>query len=167
MGTKSRIVGSNFTVFQYQGNAMAWLNTVTDTGQHPMSGTGFEIITPLGATHPQDIATQRVRGAGTLSAQVRELWTAPAWQQFSNLKTTWTLITIWQHLSQTGAVTCSMVIKTPGASTTRGWNYQTCTVTGVTTGENITLAGLTMTRKVTITYFLRTPLHGTTNTILW
>ena len=166
--TKSRITGSNFTVFNYNGNALAWLDQVTDSGQMPLStsGHGFEVITPLGSTYPKDLATTRVRTAGTLTATVRELWTAPAWQQFEGLAGTATIITVWQRMSQSGYVTCNMIIKTPGSSSARGWTYHTCSVIGITPGETIKLGNLTMTRRIQIIYFLRTPLSANT-TVIW
>jgi hypothetical protein len=160
--TKSRIVGSNFTTFTYNGQPIAWLTSVQDSGQKSQSvTTGFQVITPLGYSRPQDIATSRVLAPGTLTAKVRELWTAPAWQQLQGLAGTINIITVWQTLSQTGSVVCTMAIKPPGSTTYRGWTYATCTVVGISDSETVTIGALTMTRNISIVYFLRTPLNST------
>ena len=52
--TKVRNVGSGYTSFNYRGQAIAFLDSVQDSGQRPIggrAGAGTEGVIPLGAKH--------------------------------------------------------------------------------------------------------------------
>src|SRR3979411_2066259 len=82
-----RVVGSGYTAFLYQGSAIAFAEGGEGSGRTGFSDLGqpFQFIHPLGSSHPVEIATSRVLQGGTLILTIRELWSAPVWQQLVGL----------------------------------------------------------------------------------
>src|ERR1017187_9134333 len=128
MATKTRVVGSGFTTFTFNGQAIAYLTAVTDSGQTPVggnSGPGYDVVLSLGDHYPSEVATSRVLGIGTLVATVTELWNAPAWQQLNGLVGTNNTIDVFEAVSNnfpgTLGLQAVMVIKPQGSGSYRGW----------------------------------------------
>lgn len=165
--TQSRITGSNFTTFVFNGQtSLAWLEAVTDSAPQ-LIGTGgnYDVITPLGNYHPTEIVTSRVLGPGTLTFTIRELWNRPAWQELSILVGTENIADIVTVMAQSPTpISAQMYIKSAGSSTWRGWVYNNIAITAVDAGEAITLGGMALTRSLTAMYTHRTPLVTTGNT---
>lgn len=156
--TKTRVVGSGFTTFNYRGQPIAFLESFTDTGQQPLSR--YEAITPLGSRHPVEIATSRVLSEGSLTLTVRELWNGPVWQQLVGLAGTDDIVAIYERIAaEPASVTCQMVIRSPGGLV-RGKTYHGCIVTGIDDSETVTIDRLTVPRTMTITYTHTTPIRG-------
>ena len=167
MNTKTRIVGSNFTTFVYNGQQIAWCDSVVDSGQKAFD-RAYEAIYPLGHYHPVEFATTRVLGEGTLTMRVRELWNAPAWTQLQGLAGTNNIVEIMQAVAASPTpISAQMIIKPAGSSTWRGWTYHNIAITDVTQGEDIALGTLTMPRTVTAAYTHRTPLTTTATQIVY
>lgn len=168
MNTKTRIVGSNFTTFVFNGQPIAWCDQVTDSGQKAGVGQAYEAIFPLGYYHPVEFATTRVLSEGTLMMRVRELWNAPAWTQLQGLANTNNIVEIMQAVASSPTpISAQMIIKPAGSSTWRGWTYHNIVVTDVQQGESIALGNLTMPRDVTAAYTHRTPLTTTATQIVY
>src|ERR1700742_880866 len=85
--TQVRVVGSGFSTFSYQGQPIAFLEGVEDSGQRAFSdaGQGYQFIHPLGYTTPTEIATSRVLAGGTLNLTIRELWNMNIWEHLYKL----------------------------------------------------------------------------------
>lgn len=156
--TRVRVVGSGFTTFNYQGQPIAFLDTMVDSGQAPLGGgnpggPGFEAIIPIGARFPVEIATSRVLGPGTLTLSIRELWNEPVWWQLAGLAGTNDQIALWERLAQNPTdVTCQEIIKPPGSSTWRGKTFHGCVVVGVDDGDTIRVADLSVSKNITVAY---------------
>lgn len=154
--TKVRVVGSGFTTFNYDGKAIAFLDSFTDSGQTAIGGQGgWEAITPLGSQYPVEIATSRVLGPGTINASIRELWNGPVWQQLSGLAGADNIVDVWEALAKRSTeVTCQMVIKPPSGSgaKTRTKVYHGCVVTAIDDGEQVTIGALSVARNLQIVY---------------
>jgi hypothetical protein len=149
--TRSRIVGSGFTSFAYNGHAIALLDSVTDSGQDPI--TPAEGITPLGEQHAIEIATSRVLAIGTLTLTIRELWDIPVWQSLFGLEGTANLVDVYNRIAASPiGLTCQMTITPPGSNTWRVKVYQNCVVTYIDTRENITVGALTFPKNITVAY---------------
>lgn len=156
--TRTRVVGSGFTTFNYQGKTIAFLDRFTDSGQAPIAAP--EAVIPLDARHPVEIATPRVLAEGTITATIRETWNEPVWYQLAGLGGAETIIDVFERLAeQAGDVTCQMIIKPPGAAFWRGKVFHGCVVTGIQDGETVEVGALTVARNITITYTHTTPLR--------
>src|SRR4051794_32126101 len=117
MQPQTRVVGGNYTVFTYAGQTIAFLEQVDDSGQPPFggaSGAGFDVIQPLGHTHPVEIVTARVVTAGQITLAIRELWKQNVWEHLSGLAGTNDIIEIFDRLAATPQyVQCSRIITSP------------------------------------------------------
>ena len=156
MHTKTRVVGSGFTTFNYRGKPIAFLERFTDSGQRPLSQP--QAITPLGSRHPVEIATGRVLAEGTLTLTIRELWNAAVWQQLTGLAGSNDIVDIYERIAEDSAsVTCQMIIKSPSGAV-RGKTYHGCVITAIDDSETVTIDALTVPRNMTITYTHTTPI---------
>lgn len=157
--TQVRVVGSNFTTFQYNGKPIAFCEGVEDSGQRAFSDLGqpYQFIQPLGYSHPIEIATSRVLQGGTLMLTIRELWNAPVWQQLAGLAKTFNIVDIFAALAANPAyVTCQTIIKPPGTQNSpgswRGKTYHNCVVVDINDGDTITVGALAVTKGITVAY---------------
>lgn len=156
MQTKTRVVGSGFTSFNYRGLPIAFLESVTDSGQSPTRGA--EAVTPLGARHPVEIATSRVLGPGTLTVSIRELWNRQIWEELSGLAGTRDIVEIFERIAaDPAAITCQMIIRSPSGQV-RGKTYHGCVVTRVPDGDSVGIDTLTVAKVIEITYTHTTPI---------
>lgn len=155
--SKVRVVGSGFTTFNYAGQPIAWLESVVDTGQPPLSPP--EPIQPLGWLHPREIVTGRALGNGSLTLTIRELWNEPVWYQLAGLRGVGESITdVWEALSRDpSAVTCQKIIMPPGSSVWRGLTYHNCTVIDVDDREEVAINSITTAKNITVAYTHKIP----------
>jgi hypothetical protein len=163
--TQVRVVGSGFTTFDYNGQPIAFLEQIEDSGQRAFSdlGAGYQFIHPLGYRHPVEIATSRVLSGGTLMLTIRELWNAPVWQQLKGLSSSQNIVDIFEVLAENPQyVTCrTTIIPPPGTGLpVRGKIYQNCTVVDINDGDTITVGALSVTKGITVAYTHTTPLSG-------
>lgn len=157
MQTQTRVVGSGFTTFNYRGQPIAFLESVTDSGQTTISRP--ERIIPLGARHAVEIATGRVLDTGTLTMVIRELWNGPVWQQLVGLAGTDDIVAVYEAIAaEPSSVTCQMIMRSP-AGVMRGKTYHGCVVTDIDTTESLTIDALTVARRMVVTYTHTTPIH--------
>lgn len=158
MQTKTRVVGSGFTTFNYRGQAIAFLEAFQDSGQQPLSNP--EAIIPLGASYPVEIATGRVLNAGSLTLTIRELWNGPVWQQLQGLAGTNNIVDVYRAIAaDPAAVTCQMIIRSP-TGIVRGKTYHNCVITNIDDSESVNIGALTVPRNMTVMYTNTTPIRG-------
>jgi len=156
--TRVRVVGSGFSSFNWRGQPIAYLDSVSDSGQAPVANA--EAVQPLGALHPVEIATARAVGAGELRLTLRELWDGPAWTQLAGLAGTTDIIGIFNAMAADPSdVTCQMIIKSPNGQI-RGKTYHNCVVINVDQTENLTINALSVPRVITVWYTHFTPVNG-------
>lgn len=149
--TQTRVVGSGFTTFDWQGQPIAFLDGFTDSGQAPIVAP--EPVTPLGDRYPREIATARTLDMGTLTLTIRELWNEPVWWQLAGVRGTLTIVDVYEALAASpSSVTCHMLIKPPGSNAWRGKVYQNCVVTAIDDRENVTIGALTFPRTLQVAY---------------
>jgi hypothetical protein len=75
--SQTRVVGSGFSVMRWNGQKIAFLETVQDNGQSPVNTV--TPVQPLDEPYPIEFAVPRAMNAGTLSFSIRELWDRPVW----------------------------------------------------------------------------------------
>ena len=157
---KVRVVGSNYTTFQYGGKAIGFLEVIADGGQAALSdnGRGYEFIHPLGYRVPTDIVTSRVLDGGLLTLTIRELWHQEVWEQLAGLSGTHDIVQVFERLAATpNYVSCAKII-TPPDGKRYGKVYHRCVVVNIPTEETITIGALSIPKTVTIAYTHTTPL---------
>lgn len=156
--TKTRVVGSGFTTFNYRGKPIAFLDQFQDSGQSPVANP--EAIHPLDQRHPVEIATARAVDAGFITVTIRELWNAPVWQQLAGLEGTNDVVAVYERLAaEPSEVSCQMIIKPPGANFWRGKTYHNCIVTRIDDSESVNIGTLSIAKTMTIYYTHTTPLQ--------
>lgn len=157
MQTRTRVVGSGFTTFNYRGQPIAFLDGFADSGQRPVAGA--EPVHPIGAKFPVEIATARALMAGTLTITIRELWNEPVWYQLVGLSGTPDIVSVYEALAAAPSeVTCQMLIKPPGSSTWRGKTYHNCVITDIADDEQVVIGTMTIARNITLMYTHTTPI---------
>lgn len=159
--TRVRVVGSGFTTFSYQGQPIAFLEAVEDSGQRAFSdqGQGYQFIHPLGARHPVEIATSRVLQGGTLNLTIRELWNGWIWEQLQGLAGTNNISEVFAVLAANPQyVTCQTIIQPPGGAAPRGKTYQNCVVVDIADNDTITVGALAVAKGIVVAYTHSTPL---------
>jgi hypothetical protein len=154
-GTNVRVVGSGFTTFNYKGLPLAWLESVHDDGQSAIADNGGQPVEPiisLGDRYPKEIATTHVLGMGTFSMIIRELWNAPVWHQLQGLEGTNDIVEVYEALERSQEdLTCQMIIIPPNGPP-RGKTYHNCIITQIDDTETITIAGMSVPRKIDVAY---------------
>lgn len=159
--TQVRVVGSGFTTFSYQGQPIAFLEGVEDSGQRAFSdqGQGYQFIHPLGYQHPIEIATSRVLQGGTLNLTIRELWNGWIWEQLQGLAGTNNISEVFAVLAANPQyVTCQTIIQPPGGGAPRGKTYQNCVVVDIADNDTITVGALAVAKGIVVAYTHSTPL---------
>lgn len=153
--TRVRVVGSGFSTFSYQGQPIAFLEGVDDSGQRAFSdaGQGYQFIHPLGQSHPIEIATSRVLAGGTLNLTIRELWSGWVWEQLQGLAGSNNIVDVFAILAANPSyVTCQTVIQPPGNARPRGKNYMNCTIVDISDNDTITVGALAVTKGIVVAY---------------
>lgn len=159
--TRVRVVGSGFTTFSYQGQPIAFLEGVEDSGQRAFSdaGQGYQFIHPLGSRHPVEIATSRVLAGGILNLTIRELWNAPVWAQLNGLAAAANIVDVFELLARNPSyVTCQTLITPPGNGRPRGKNHHNCVVVDISDNDTITVGALAVTKGIVVAYTHSTPI---------
>jgi hypothetical protein len=145
-----RNVGSGYTTFQYAGQAIAYLDSFTDSGQKPVAA--YDTIHPLDEPHPTDFVTSRALGAGTIDVSIRELWHQEVWEQLVGLEGTKTISDIFARLASTPQyVTCTKLI-TPPYGAPYGKTYHKCVIVDITDNEQVMIGQLSVAKGLTIAY---------------
>jgi hypothetical protein len=149
-----RTVGSNYTMFTWNGSPIAYLESITDSGQAPFAnnGRGFEFIHPLGYVAPTDIVTTRALDGGTLELSIRELWNLEVWQHLSLLANAHDIVEVFRALARTPQyITCTKVISPPNG-VRRGKVYHRCVVVGIEDGDTVSIGALSIAKRIQIAY---------------
>lgn len=154
---RARNVGSNYTTFRYRGNTIAYLESISDTGQVPV-GRGFEAIQPLGYEHATEIVVANAIQPGTLTIRIKEMWHQEVWQQLTDLAGTTDIVKVFRKVSGSpNPISCSKIIHPPTGSR-YGYVYHNCVITSIADGEDILLETLSVTKPLTIMYTHKTQL---------
>lgn len=158
--TKVRVVGSNFTTFRWNGKAIAFLESFTDSGQTPIVAPAA--IHPLDSKFPVEYATPRAMNGGSLQMTIRELWNAPVWQQLTGLQNANDIIDIWETVAaDPTTITCQTIIKPPQGNIWRVKTYHNVLITDIDDSETVSIESLSVPRQIGAVYT-----HATRSTIV-
>lgn len=147
--SKVRIGGSGFTVMQWQGTRLAYLQNINDTAPRPVATA--EAIQPIDEEHPIEIVTPQAVGPGTLSLQFYELWNAPVWATLPGFEGTNNLLDVLKRQVQMGAITCRKIIKNPNG-TYRTRVYHNCVIVDFDESETVNIGTMTLPKSIRIQY---------------
>jgi hypothetical protein len=149
-----RVVGSNYTTFQFAGRSIAYLEEIQDSGQRALSngGQGYEFIHPIGYRTPTDIVTSRVLDGGTVQLAIREVWHEEVWQQMSGLSGARDIVEIFTALARTPQYVTMAKIITPPDGKRYGKTYHRCVIVDVQDGETIQIGSLSVAKGITVAY---------------
>ena len=147
MATESRIVGSGYTTFTYNGNPIAFAEIVADSGEELVNPTP-DRLHPIHSLYPLEIVSCEATNGGQITLTIKETWDSEVWDQLP-----WTpdgAISI-RELVNHPAVQLQKIIRRPDGSV-RGKVYHGCRVTAVQTGETVNVGAVTIQKTCTITY---------------
>jgi hypothetical protein len=149
--SQSRVVGSGFSVLRWQGQRIAFLETVKDDGQSPVAPV--EAVQPLDEPYPIEFAVPKAMRSGSFSMSIRELWAKPVWQQLSGLENASDLLGVWDVMSRLpGTITCQTIIKPPQGGYWRLKTYHNVVITDIDDSETINIGSMTVSKSVTCAY---------------
>ena len=152
MKSDVRVGGSNYTTFNWNGAAIAYLERIVDSGQQPV-GQGMAEIHPLGDKYPVEFAVPNALTGGRLTLTIDELWNKPVWQHLAGLEAANDLLDVWSVFrANTAAVTCKTIVKPPNATYWRTKTYHNIVIIGIDDGETVEIGTMQMLKTITAAY---------------
>jgi hypothetical protein len=149
--SQTRVVGSGFSTFRWNGKPIAFLESVVDSGQDPIANV--EAIQPLDSTYPVEFALPRAMSYGTLTFTIRELWNMPVWQHLEGLGNAQNILDVWALFQAIpGTITCQTIIKPPQGGYWRVKTYHNVVVSQIADGESMAIGSMTVQKTVTCYY---------------
>lgn len=152
--SKTRVGGSGYTVMSWQGQQLAWLQTLNDTA--PTAVAPAQAIQPIDEKHPVEIITAQAVGAGTLQLTFFELWNGPVWAQLPGFEGTNNLLDVLERQLTLGEITCRKIIKNPNG-TYRTRVYHNCVITDFDESETVNIGSLSLPKSIRVQYTHTTP----------
>lgn len=154
MESKVRIGGSGFTTMLWQGQRLAYLQTMQD--QPPTPVAQAVAVQPIDEPVPLEIVTAMAVGVGTLRVSFYELWDAPVWAKLPGLEGTSNLLEVLKRQIQLGTITLQKVIKSP-TGIMRARVFHNCVVVDIDEGESVNIGTMVLPKTLTVQYCYSTP----------
>ena len=147
--SKTRVGGSGWTEFSFNGQRLAWLTQVNDSAPSPVQQPAA--VQPLDEPHPVEILTPRAFGVGTLTLSFSDLWNQEVWETLPGFAGTATLLDVFKRQVQLGNIKCTKIIKVPNGPY-RAKVYHGCVITNVNESENIQIGTMAVPKTITLQY---------------
>jgi hypothetical protein len=136
---------------RWQGQRIAFLETINDGGQSPVAPV--QSVHPLDEPYAIEFAVPRALGTGTLTLNIRELWSMPVWQHLKGLESANDLLGVWSVMAALpGTITCQTIIKPPQGNYWRVKTYHNVVITDIDDTESISIANMTIARDIMCAY---------------
>lgn len=149
--SQTRVVGSGFSVLRWQGQRIAFLESVNDQGQGQVGRV--EAVHPLDEEYPIEFAVPKAMSSGTLMLTIRELWDRPVWQHLAGLEGAQDLLGVWSVMARMpGTVTCQTIIKPPQGGYWRVKTYHNVVISEIDDSESISIGQMTVAKTITCFY---------------
>ena len=163
-----RVAGSGFTVLHWQGQPIAFAQTISHQSPQPVAAP--VAIQPIDAQRPIDIVTPAAIGPGTLQVALYELYNEKVWdkimrivdngQQANDFRTLYNdLADVFVRLAnidRTRGISVARVIYPPTMFGNRQRRYadvyHNCKITDVRDDENIDIGTMDIAKVLTIQY---------------
>lgn len=182
---QTRVVGGGHTIFFWGGAPIALLDQVSDRGQTPQ-GTPYEAITSIGDNYPREIVTQPVLSEGQITLTMREVWNAPVWYRLG-AEVSGDALTVpangyltqqgvgelldiqqvfraqnqyYQTHQGTGIQVMEFIYPPNRDTPIRGKVFHNATITAIDDGDQVAVAGLSITKTISVVYTHTTGLDG-------
>lgn len=153
---RARNFGSNYTTFRYNGQSIAYLEMVSDSGQSPVAQA--QEIHPLGYDHPTEFVVANAIRGGTLTINIREMWHQWVWQQLAGLAGTTNIVDVFRAVANSPTpISCTKII-TPPTGQRYGYTYHNCVIGDIQDGEEIRIESLSNAKNLLVMYTHKTPL---------
>lgn len=157
--SQTRVVGSGFSVLRWQGQKIAFLESVEDQGQQPIANV--QAVQPLDEPYPIEFAVPKAMSFGTFAMTIRELWDRPVWQHLAGLETAQDLLGVWDVMARLpGTITCQTIIKPPQGGYWRVKTYHNVVISSIDDRESISIGEMTVAKSITCQYT-----HATRSTV--
>lgn len=147
--TQTRVGGSGMTAFSWNGQTIAWLQTIADTA--PRTVAAPVPVQALDDEHPKEIVTARAVGNGELRLTFFELWNQNVWEALPGFAGYSTLIEVLKRQLALNAIVCRKFIKLPNGSY-RTRVYYNCVISDVDNGETISIQTMVLPKGITVLY---------------
>lgn len=145
-------VPGGFTVFHWNNEVIGYADEVRVTSVRPVADA--QVIQPMNALRPLEIATPRAHGAGTIVLVLIELYNQTAWGRLAELGGTNDIIDIMERVAAlNNGVSVTKYVRPP-----RGNDYSetfyNCVVTDLADNENIRIdtMPLAINKELTLMY---------------
>lgn len=159
-----RVGGSGFTVFQWQGEPLAFAQTLSHQSPQPVAAP--VAIQPLDARYPLNIITPAAIGPGTLQVALYELYNEKVWDRIMQIvdlngKDFYNdLSEVFVRLASIdpkgGGIQCSRIVYPPTmyGQVSRKYAdlYHGCKITDIRDDENIQIGTMDIAKVITIQY---------------
>lgn len=157
--SQTRVVGSGFSVLRWQGQRIAFLDAINDSGTSTVGQV--TAVQPLDEPYPVEFALPRALGPGSLSITIRELWNKPVWQHLKGLEQANNLLDVWKvFATMPGTVTAQTIVKPPQGNYWRLKTYHNVVITDIDDHESISIGEMTVARTISCVYT-----HATRSTV--
>ena len=151
MQSNVRVGGSNYTTFRWQGQPIAYLTNISDSGQSPVAQV--EEVHPLGSDYPVEFAVPNAMSGGRFTLTIEELWNKPVWQHLAGLATANNLLDVWRVFrANPAAVTAQTIIKPPTGGYWRTKTYHNVVIVNIDDSETVNIGTMTMPRVISCAY---------------
>lgn len=178
-GQRTRVGGSAFTVFLWQGNIIGWANQTSVVSPTPV-GSGATPIHPMDVPRPIDIITPAAQNIGTMTLEMWELYNRKVWERLIGLAGTPDLANVFLKMAAFGdSIKLAKLIRPPvlagvnpanaskeenkivEGSPQYGELYEGVTITNIEDGETINIGTMDLIKRVTIAYTHMVPFSPT------
>lgn len=161
MATSLFRVGGGYTTINWGTQPLAFVDMVRDTAPQPVSGA--QVIQPMDAAYPIEIALPPALQAGSLEIQIREQWAGEIWTQLGGgFENAYDLLGVFKAQLGTTAqangnenITVTKIINSPNSGVKRVINYSGIVVVNVTIDEQINIGTMTLPKVITMMYTQR------------
>jgi hypothetical protein len=149
--SKTRIAGSGFTVFTWNGTQLGLMQTLQDTAPAPVAGA--QPIQPIDQQYPIEIVNAAAFGPGSLRLTFFETWNQNVWNQLPGFAAAQSLADVFNTQLQLGLMTCRKIIKVPSpVGSYRTKVYNNVVITDVDDGETVQISSMNIPKSITAMY---------------
>lgn len=151
---QTRVAGGGNTFFRWDGNLIAYGQSVTQTGVQPVAPA--QVIQPLNETRPVEIITPVAHTNGVLTLTLIELVGASVWQRLSGLTGAENVVDIMKIIARrdNGVRIQKVLLDPKHAGAGNAWieTFYNCVITRVGEDETIAIDTMSVNKEIEVWY---------------